>query len=236
VKLDKVAFAFRLAPERVQLVDDLLRQVALDPEVDRISREVGAQRSLAWLQEGERPLLIVYTEWKVDPIEGFGSFEASTEEVADRVRSVIRQLIRDPEDSAVDVAAGRSHLILDWAAADGSRGAELRCYARFVPRTRVGAVREFLLDLQHDPALLNVYSRLRERAGMKRVSLWMEDVALDEVLMIEMYESDDLDAAFSHLASSPFDLERHITNLAVHSLGWMPDAMPKVREIYRWNS
>ena len=71
---------------------------------------------------------------------------------------------------------------------------------------------------------------------MKRLSLWAEDLESDEVLLIEMYESDDLDRAFANLASSQFDLDRHMEFLAVHSLGWTPDAMPKVRQIYHWTS
>ena len=234
--MDKVAFAFRLAPERMELVDDLARSISEDPGVDLVSREMGMSCVKAWLQEGPVPLVVTYSEWKVDPVEGFEGLVGSPESAGEHIRDALRQVMLDPADVALDVSAGRSQLVLDWAVSDGTRGSDVRCYARFVPTERAFAMRNFLRDLQEDRSLLRVYSRLRERSGMKRVSLWAEDLESDEVLLIELYESDDLDSAFASLASSQFDLDRHMEVLAVHSLGWTPDAMPKVRQIYHWTS
>ena len=71
---------------------------------------------------------------------------------------------------------------------------------------------------------------------MKRISRWVEEVSPEEVLLTEMYESDDLDAAFANLAASQFDLDRHMESLALHSHGWSPAAMPKLRRVYHWTS
>ena len=234
--MEKVAFAFRLAPERVELVDGLARSIMEDPGVDLISREMGMSCTIAWLQEGPVPLVVSYSEWKVDPVEGFEGLVGSPESGGDRIRDALRQVVKDPTDIALDAAAGRSELVLDWATPDGLRGSDLRCYARFVPRERAAAMSDFLRDLKEDRALMKVYSRLRERAGMKRISRWVEEVSPEEVLLIEMYESDDLDAAFANLAASQFDLDRHMESLALHSHGWSPAAMPKVRRIYQWSS
>jgi hypothetical protein len=234
--MEKIAFAFRIAPDRVGLIDELARSVTESPEVDMVSREFGMDRVTAWLQEGVVPIVVTYSEWKVDPVEGFGELVSSPEAAGALIRSALSQVMADPGDVALEVPAGRSQLMLDWSASDGTRGADLRCYARFVPRERALAIKEFLADLRSDRALLAVYSRLRERAGMRRVSLWAEDVGSEEVLLIDMYESDDLDATFAKLAASDFDLDRHMEFLAAHSFGWTPASMPEVRRVYHWTS
>ena len=234
--MDKVAFAFRLAPERVQLVDELARSIMQDPGVDLISREMGMSCTIAWFQEGPVPLLVSYSEWKVDPVEGFEGLVGSPESAGDRIRDALRQVVQDPTDVALDAAAGRSELVLDWEVPNYRKGSDLRCYARFVPRERAVAMSDFLRDLKEDRALMRVYSRLRERAGMKRVSRWVEEISPEEVLLTEMYESDDLDAAFANLATSQFDLDRHLQSLALHSHGWSPAEMPNLRRVYHWTS
>lgn len=234
--MEKVAFAYRIAPKRASLLEGLADSLALDPGVDLLCREMGASRLTAWLQAGRVPLVVVYSEWKVDPVEGFGALESSREEAGDRIRAAIRQVVSDPSDAALDITAGRSRSLLEWSSPDRRAGAEIRCYARFVPRERALAMQEFFTDLRADPALLNVFSRLRERAGMTKVEVWAAEVAGDEVMLIEGYESDDLDVAFERLATSRFDLERRLTDLAVHSLGWAPGAMPEVRLLYDWRS
>ena len=234
--VDKIAFAIRMKADHVDELVALAQSVALDPSLDQMSRSLGVSRATAWVQEGARPLLTIYMEWKVDPVESLQGFERSPELVAERIRDVLRAGALDPQDAALDATAGSSEGLLDWASGDGTRGADVRCYATVVPAEKAEETRRFMAELRDTPALHDIYSRLRERAGFKRVAVWAEPVREDEVLMIELYESDDLDLSFRHLSESRFEFEQKVRDSMNRALGWTAEAMPTLRQIYDWRA
>ena len=234
--MDKIAFAIRMKADHVDELVALAQSVALDPSLDQMSRSLGVARATAWVQEGARPLLIVYMEWKIDPVESLRGFERSPELVAERIRDVLRAGALDPQDAALDTTAGSTESLLDWSCRDGTRGADVRCYATVVPTERAEETRRFMAELHDTPALYDIYSRLRERAGLKRVAVWTEPVRDGDVLIIELYESDDLDRSFGHLSASRFEFEQKVRASMNRALGWTAETMPTLRQIYDWRA
>ena len=230
---DRVAFAVPLRPESAADVEQLARAVTGDPSVVDLSRELGLQRVRAWIQEEELPILTIYMEWKVDPVTGLEGYEMSQEDVALQIQTVLRQAAASPEEAELDAAASRSEVIFEWGCEDGSRGRDVRCYARSVSREKAELARAFLSDLT-EPLILKLYGRLRERVGMKCVQVWAEETAAGDFLLIELYESDDLDKSFAQLNKSAFELDEMNEVRTALTLGWGPGNMPELREIYDW--
>ena len=216
-------------------MEELARAAASDPGIVDLSRQLGLQRSMAWVQLEDLPILTVYMEWKVDPVSGLGDFEASQESMARQIQTVLRQAASSPEDAALEEAASRSEIIFDWACEDGSRGRDLRCYARLVSPGKAATAREFVKDLR-DPLVLRLYTRLRERIGMKGITVWEETVASGDVMLIELYESNDLDHSFAELAKSAYELDEMTLTRTALTFGWAPGHMPALRPIYEFGS
>ena len=232
---DRVAFAIPLLEGREQDVEELARAVVSDPSLLDLKRQLGLQRVFAWIQDDDPPILTAYMEWKVDPLVGLHGFEMSQEGVAMQIQAVLRQAASSPDDAALDMTAARSEVIFDWGCEDESRGSEVRCYARVVSPQKAAAAREFLADLV-DPSMRKLYGRLRERVGMKCVTVWAEKTASGDVLLIELYESDDLDRAFELLDKSAYDLDEMSETRTALTFGWRPGTMPPLRLIYDWGS
>ena len=231
--VDRVAFAIPLRPNAVSDVEELARAATADPSLVDLSRQLGMQRAMAWVQLSEAPILTVYMEWKVDPVDGLQGYEESQEQMARQIQTVLRQAAASPEDAELDAAASRAEVIFDWACEDGSRGLDVRCYSQLVSPEKAAAAREFLDDLK-DPMMFRLYSRLRQRVGMKCTTVWAEPTASGDILLIELYESDDLDNSFDQLARSAYDLDEMTLLRTTLTFGWAPGNMPELRPIYDW--
>ena len=229
--IDRVAFAIPLRADGVSDVEELARAATADPGVVDLSRQLGLQRAMAWIQLDEAPILTVYMEWKVDPVSGLEGYEASQEAMARQIQTVLRQAAASPDDAALDETASRSRIIFDWGCEDKSRGKDVRCYSKLISAEKAAAKADFLKDLE-DPLLRKLYSRLRERVGMKCITLWEESMPSGDALLIELYESDDLDRSFDQLAKSAYDLDEMTLTRTALTFGWTPGNMPELREIY----
>ena len=193
-------------------------------------RDLGVTRLSFWVQRDPDASL---ARWEGEEIESvLRRYSASSNRELARWRGLLR--VYSGPDEAESYWDAARHRIFSWEAGL-KEGVESEIKV-FRATDDIQALMDLYRGIENDPASFADFERIRTSQGFTRVEAWTQKIG-SEILLLNLFEANDLDSAYSSVEAEEHDLDRRIMEIRRKAVkGPSLRTTPAARLIADWHA